>query len=377
LIACSQGTRLSLDTDAAKRLTRKQTTLNELQLANMVKRQANGDKKKKVNKKALFLKMHDIKRPLTGFQLWKASIKDTLKADIEAGKAPQERAAAFEASLTDKGRYDLTRYSGLLWRSKEDGGVGYVSDKERAEWDAKYQEAKADWQAQRDKVLEEFPSRPPSAYLLFYTKDFQKEYQHWHPDATMPNKAKPTVAEIAKAASQVWSEKKDSKEFAKYFEEAAALKEAHEEKKQRFEEKYGDKMRELIGENDEDMIEIGADEDEQDEEEENNEEQEEEEAPPAKRARKAAPKKKATTKAAAAAPKKAAARAATKKVTAKQAAAQAAVATDDNMEQDEEDEVGSNVKAAKAAAPKKKKAAPKRKRVVADTNASVAAVDEE
>lgn len=337
----------------------------------MVKRQANGDKKKKVNKKALFLKMHDIKRPLTGFQLWKASIKDTLKADIEAGKAPQERAAAFEASLTDKGRYDLTRYSGLLWRSKEDGGVGYVSDEERAEWDAKYQEAKADWQAQRDKVLEEFPSRPPSAYLLFYTKDFQKEYQHWHPDATMPNKAKPTVAEIAKAASQVWSENKDSKEFAKYYEEAAALKEAHEEKKQRFEEKYGDKMRELLGEDDdEDMIEIGVDEEE---EEENKEEQEEEEAPPAKRARKAAPKKKP-----AAEPKKATARAATKKVTAKQAAAQAAVATDDNMEQDEQDEVGGNVKAAKAAAPTKKKAAPKRKRVVADTTtASVAAVDDE
>ena len=309
----------------------------------MVKRQANGDKKK-VNKKALFLKLHDIKRPPTGFQLWKASVKDTLKADIAEGKAPADRAAAFEMSLTGKGRYDLTRYSGLLWRSEEQGGTGYVSDAERAKWDAKYDEAKAQWQAQRDKVLEEFPSRPPSAYLLFYTQDFQEQYQaKWKPDPKAPKKTKPTMAEIAKAASVVWTEKKNSDEFKKYHEQAAALKEAHEAKKQRFEAKYGEQMRELMmGEN----------------EPANDDEQQEEQVvePPTKRARKTA--------------------AATKKVTAKQAAARADVV---DMEQDDQDAIGANVsKAKRAAAPKKaRSAAPKRKRVVAEQYAAVGGDDEQ
>jgi len=150
------------------------------------------------SKQTLYLKSLGIVRPPTAYQLWREATKDTLKADIDAGKAPAVRAKAFAAAIGDNGRCNLNKYSGLVWRTKEDGGFDGLSADERSKWYAEYEKTKSEWEQRKATALEKFPKKPLTAYMIFYTKDFRPDYVVAHPDANQPT--------VSKACSVKWEQ---------------------------------------------------------------------------------------------------------------------------------------------------------------------------
>lgn len=180
-------------------------------------------KKTRQTKKHKYLRSLGIVRPPTDFQLWGESVKEELRKDIETGEPPAERLAAYQASLNDKGKCNLNTYRGKLWRSVEAGGFGYVTPEQRDYWQKVYQENRIPWKARQEAAMQDYPRRPPTPYFCFYEKDFINQYLAEHPGTALPV--------IAKAASKVWDEKKDTPEFKKYYEDSERLKEEYIVKK--------------------------------------------------------------------------------------------------------------------------------------------------
>lgn len=179
-------------------------------------------RKNRTSKQQRYLKALGIVRPPTDFQLWCEHTKETLARDIETGQPPNERRAAYDASLNSAGRCNVTVYRGNLWRPPVEGGFGVVTAEERARWRQEYQKVRAEWQARKDAALADYPKRPDSPYFLFYC-DFYARYIAEHPGAS--------VETVAREASVEWKQKSQSDEFAHYHSESARLQKEYQQKK--------------------------------------------------------------------------------------------------------------------------------------------------